>query len=209
MYSLALDSSSNRCIIAINKERVPIAYRYLSFDRDISKIIFPSIKELFLKSPVSIDMLSFIAAGEGPGSYTGIRISAAIAKSISFAKDIPFVSFSSLKILAPEEKGPFISIIETNKESCYILKGEKDETVSYQETPSLVRLSDIRLDSSKSLFISPSKRVIDTLKNWKKRALLVDPDPHQLADISFSKFKKRKIFNKLFYPPEINCLQHK
>ena len=47
-----------------------------------------------------MDDIDVIAVSEGPGSYTGLRIGAAIAKSLAFAADIKVVSVPTLKSLA-------------------------------------------------------------------------------------------------------------
>lgn len=44
--------------------------------------------------------LQAVAVSDGPGSYTGLRIGASVAKGICFALDIPLIKISTLKALA-------------------------------------------------------------------------------------------------------------
>jgi tRNA A37 threonylcarbamoyladenosine modification protein TsaB len=44
---------------------------------------------------------SLIAVGIGPGSYTGIRVGAALAKTLAYGWNIPLLGFCSLKAFEP------------------------------------------------------------------------------------------------------------
>jgi tRNA threonylcarbamoyladenosine biosynthesis protein TsaB len=58
------------------------------------------INEVMGESGLRLNDLAAVAVGAGPGSYTGLRIGASIAKGLCFALDIPLVDISSLHTIA-------------------------------------------------------------------------------------------------------------
>ena len=55
-----------------------------------------------LESGISLQQLDGIAFGEGPGSFTGLRIACGVAQGLAFAMNIPVVGVSTLKALATQ-----------------------------------------------------------------------------------------------------------
>lgn len=51
------------------------------------------------------DRLDFVAFGCGPGSFTGVRIAAAVAQAVAFARNLPVCRVSSLAVLAAAARG--------------------------------------------------------------------------------------------------------
>lgn len=80
-----------------------VASDSLVHQNQLSKILFPALLELLDKAKVSLKDLDYIAVARGPGSYTGTRIGAIIAKSLAFALTIPLIGFDSSNNLSAEE----------------------------------------------------------------------------------------------------------
>lgn len=89
MTALLIDTSSDTAFLGLIKNGIVIDQKTIPEVRQLSKFLLPSIKALWQ------DGFDYIALGIGPGSYTGTRVGAAIAKTLSFALDIPAVGFSS------------------------------------------------------------------------------------------------------------------
>jgi tRNA threonylcarbamoyladenosine biosynthesis protein TsaB len=84
----------------------------------------PLLLERFLRENENLyDPIGAIAISIGPGSFTGLRVSLALAKGIAFARAIPIWPVSSLKVLAANARGSektIAAIIPARKEECYL-----------------------------------------------------------------------------------------
>ncbi len=97
---LALDTSTASMAAAIvDGERVLAEIQSLA-ERNHSVHIVSNLKELLVRSRLEGNMLEAIAVGNGPGSYTGMRIAVAAAKTLAWVWDKPLVGVSSLEAIA-------------------------------------------------------------------------------------------------------------
>ena len=58
------------------------------------------IEKLLEGHKMKTNDLSGVVFSDGPGSYTGLRIGASVAKGICFVHDIPLFSYSGLRAVA-------------------------------------------------------------------------------------------------------------
>lgn len=68
--------------------------------RDHAAFIQPAIQTLLRDSGISIHALDAVAAVDGPGSYTGIRVGLSAAKGLCFALQIPLITVNTLAWMA-------------------------------------------------------------------------------------------------------------
>lgn len=99
MNILAIDTSSTSGSVAV---AVNGRITYLSF-LDIavthSERLMPQIDNALKQSKIKIADIDIVALGNGPGSFTGIRIGLATAKGICFGLKIPLLAYNTLDIL--------------------------------------------------------------------------------------------------------------
>ncbi len=99
MKLLAIDTSTEACSCTLSIEGIAHT-RAVIAPRQHAALILPMIAELLQLAdlkPTQLDGLAFVC---GPGSFTGVRITAGVAQGIAFAADIPVVPISSLATLA-------------------------------------------------------------------------------------------------------------
>jgi tRNA threonylcarbamoyladenosine biosynthesis protein TsaB len=65
-----------------------------------SRAIYTWLQELLEETGTRLDQLDCLAFGAGPGSFTGVRVAAALVQALGFARRLPVVPVSTLAALA-------------------------------------------------------------------------------------------------------------
>lgn len=138
MTYLVLDTSTDQCLIALAKENQVIAEEIFMHHNQLSTRLLPSIQQLVEKQIQSPKNLSGIAFGIGPGSYTGTRLGAAVAKSLAFGLQISIKTFSSPLAFLPKKEGTFVFLIPTRSGQFYAISGRATSTQVEQSEASLL-----------------------------------------------------------------------
>jgi tRNA threonylcarbamoyl adenosine modification protein YeaZ len=96
MLMLALDTSTDIGSVAIGDREGIIAASTLPAQGAHSESMLPAIRDLLTRADVAVGHLEGVAVGSGPGSFTGLRVGAALAKGLCFARGLPLYAYSSL-----------------------------------------------------------------------------------------------------------------
>lgn len=104
MRLLALDTSTENCSLALWLDGELISRQELAGQRH-SELILPMLDELLTFSGLSLDEFDGIAFGEGPGSFTGLRIGCGVAQGLAFGAGLPVLGVSTLLALAEDAPG--------------------------------------------------------------------------------------------------------
>lgn len=97
--ALAIEASTDRLSIAASHGGCVAEWQGWPA-RSETERVFEHATRLLAEVGGSIAELDFVAFGRGPGSFTGIRIAAAAAQSIAYARGLPVCRVSSLAVLA-------------------------------------------------------------------------------------------------------------
>jgi len=123
MQGLIIDTSCNCSYLILADSENPIAFLPMEGGEELSKSLGRRIKELLDQHPSF--RANFIAIGTGPGSYTGIRVGAAMAKALAFGWQIPLFGFGSLQSFLPAQEGRFAVLTDAHMGGCYCLRGAR------------------------------------------------------------------------------------
>jgi tRNA threonylcarbamoyladenosine biosynthesis protein TsaB len=99
MRMLALDTATEACSVALIDGTAVIG-RYAERDRGHAEEVLAMVDALLGEAGISLRGLDGIAAGIGPGSFTGVRISVSVAQGLAFGADLPVIPLTSLEALA-------------------------------------------------------------------------------------------------------------
>ncbi len=99
MRLLAIDTSAGHCSAALRIDDT-VTQRLVAAERRHGELILGMMSELLAAAglrPVDVDAFAF---ARGPGSFTGLRIAAAVVQGAALATDKPVVGVSTLAALA-------------------------------------------------------------------------------------------------------------
>lgn len=96
---LAIDTCTEACSVALETGD-GIIHRHEEIPRGHAGRLLPMIDDVLAQAGVQRSGIALIACGQGPGSFTGVRISLSAAQGLSLALDVPVVGFSTLAVLA-------------------------------------------------------------------------------------------------------------
>lgn len=123
-HSLVLDASTYRGTVAVLRGDVVLAARETAMKGADEERLMPAIVDALSDAGVTVSQLDRVICGEGPGSFTSLRIAGAIAKGIASARGIPLYAVSSLFLVAAAaepalEPGPWLVVSDAMRGDCY------------------------------------------------------------------------------------------
>jgi len=97
---LALDASTYAGSVALIRDGAVVGDAAVAMRGEREERLMPAISALLDSHSVTVDQLNAVACGAGPGSFTSLRIAAAIAKGLSAARALPLLVAPSTLLVA-------------------------------------------------------------------------------------------------------------
>jgi len=121
MY-LAIETSTQIGSVAVGDRSGVLAEAELGVQSKHSEQLLPALDAILKKTGVGKGDLTRIVVGGGPGSFTGLRISAAAAKAFAHALNIPMFAYSGLAALAAGQRiadRPICAMLDARRGEVY------------------------------------------------------------------------------------------
>ena len=96
---LAVDTATENCSVALLMGDEVIS-RCEYAPREHTTKILPMVDTVLAEAGIKLNQLDALAYGQGPGSFTGVRIGIGIAQGLAFGADLPMVGVSTLAAMA-------------------------------------------------------------------------------------------------------------
>jgi tRNA threonylcarbamoyladenosine biosynthesis protein TsaB len=198
MYNLlAIDASTEALSIALNYNGKIVRF-FEECPQQHSQKILPQIEAMLADANCELKDLDGIVFGKGPGSFTGVRISVAIAQGLAYSQGLKLVGVSTLQTMAQqviEEHGvkDVLAGIDARMGEVYIgsyIEGEDGLAKSIDEeivcTPQ--KMTDIKVSYAvgTAWVTYPDAAVANNLTVMKKPIL---PDAYYMLKIAARAFE--------------------
>ena len=122
-FILNIETATKNCSVAIAKDGETIICREIAEEGySHAEKLHVFIEEIIAETGISVHDLAAVAVGQGPGSYTGLRIGVSAAKGLCFALNIPLIAIDTLQTLASQAKvseGKIIPMLDARRMEVY------------------------------------------------------------------------------------------
>lgn len=122
MKVLAFETSTQLASVSLIVDGIVVAEESSRRQRTHSEVVSVFAESVVKKSGLKFSDIDIYATGQGPGSFTGIRVGANAAKSFAYSFKKPMVTVDSLTVLAAQvtdKSRPVLAIINAYKNMVY------------------------------------------------------------------------------------------
>lgn len=100
MKLLALETANEQCSVSIVDETQTLFFQLDGRAKAQTQTILPMIELGLQQINLPISALTVVAFSRGPGSFSGVRINAAVTQALAWSNDLPVIAISTLQALA-------------------------------------------------------------------------------------------------------------
>ena len=117
---IAIDSSTSACSVALQSNG-SITQRFEVGSNIHSQRLLPMVSDLLSAAGIEVAQLDAVAVGQGPGSFTGLRIGVGVAQGLAYGAGCQMIGISSLAALAvqSEHDGVIMAGIDARMQEIY------------------------------------------------------------------------------------------
>ena len=170
MKVLAFDTSSKALSLAILEDKQVLAETTINIKKNHSITLMPAIDFLMASLDWTPKDLDRIVVAEGPGSYTGLRIAVATAKTLAHTLNIELVGMSSLLALVPyQQEGLFVPLMDARRNNVYAGFYENAKSVMPESHLSFERVIELIKGASQVTFVGEVGTFVEQIQEHLPR----------------------------------------
>jgi tRNA threonylcarbamoyladenosine biosynthesis protein TsaB len=179
---LALDTATDRASVAIGVSGAVAAEEHISGARRHAAALLPAVDALLRRTGASLDDLEGIALSDGPGSFTGLRVGASVAKALVHARGVQLWTAPSLMVRAAGVmvgKGLVLAVANALRGDLYAAAYRfYPDRVSTDLAPSVRRPAELMgsgLEPAVIVGEAPAE-ILTVLESWSGRPVIGPPE---------------------------------
>lgn len=121
MQILALETSTDACSVALYRDGDFFVEEEVC-PRQHSQLLLPMVQRVLQRAETSLSACEAIAFGQGPGSFTGVRMATGVAQGLAFGLHVPVIPVSTLAALAwaaAKQPGRYLATLDARMQELY------------------------------------------------------------------------------------------
>jgi tRNA threonylcarbamoyladenosine biosynthesis protein TsaB len=178
---LAIDTATDLASVALEVPGAITLEETITGARRHAAGLLPAIKALLQRAKATLDDVSGIALSDGPGSFTGLRVGAAVAKALVQARGLPLCIAPSLMVRAAgvaQGEGLVLAVANALRGEVYAAAYRFLPERIAVELPPLVRRPGEFLDSALRPTVvvgDAPPEIVAALERWSGRSVIAPP----------------------------------
>ena len=119
---LAIDTATSRLSVALGRSSTSALHEEVEGARQHAAALLPAIDRLLTQAGLDRDAIMSVVIADGPGSFTGLRVAAAVGKALVVANGVEFWTVPSLLTRAMTGAGPgriTVGVSDALRGQCY------------------------------------------------------------------------------------------
>ena len=182
---LALEASGDAVSVALMEDRGCIAFKQHNARFGHAEYLVDMVHNVMEEADASFSELTYIAAGHGPGSFTGLRVCLAAAKGYMLATKASALGVNGLAALALDaitqghtkqgQSGPLLCFADTRRNSLFVQEFDPQANmlspvrdVSSEQISAYIEEAYLRFDGQSLTFIGHVARLAELVSTDKR-----------------------------------------
>ena len=207
-YILNLETATKNCSVAVAKNGQVLAFRDMAeLGYSHAEKLHVFIEEVLKEAGLQFKDLNAIAVGQGPGSYTGLRIGVSAAKGLSFALGIPLIAVDTLAVLAAQAKvsdGSIVPLIDARRMEVYSAVFDSNFQKTREVQAEIITESSFGNLDGNVYFVGDCLdkcKTVLTKSNFVFLDAITYPSAKEMAALSDGKYKKNDTVDVAYFEP--------
>ncbi|HEY3411434.1 MAG TPA: tRNA (adenosine(37)-N6)-threonylcarbamoyltransferase complex dimerization subunit type 1 TsaB [Armatimonadota bacterium] len=146
---LGIETATQWCAVALWNENGPLASHSFVNAMELSRRLVPTIEALLMDEGLTPEDLTGIAVSIGPGSFTGLRIGVATAKTMAQVLNIPIIGVETMDVIALTYEplllaGTRLAVTLTSRRGQYYVRWYEPPTCPEDRTIEVLTTNELR-----------------------------------------------------------------